>query len=281
MSFAVSAVAGGWDAHLVLEYDHGVGGTCLRRRRHHGPLLVQKAFYPEGRDLCHTIVLHPPGGVAGGDTLTLDAHLGKDARVLVTTPGAGKWYKSLARPSRQQLNFVLQAGAVLEWLPQETIIFDQVQAALGTRVTLAPRAVYAGWEVLCLGRQAAGETFTQGELRLGTEIWRDGQRLWSDYGCLTGGDPLLQSPVGLGGASVCATLVIAGRAVTPDVVSAARALSAPDGVRAGLTALPDMLVARCLASHGEAARRYCEMLWTQLRPWYAGRPACEPRIWRT
>ena len=278
---AAPTLVSGWDAHLALEYQHAHGRTLLSRRRHHGPLMVQKAFYPEGPDLCHTIVLHPPGGVAGGDTLTIEAHLARNARVLMTTPGAGKWYKSLGRPSRQQLRFVLDEETMLEWLPQETIIFDQVEASLSNHVTLTAQSVYVGGEILCLGRQASGETFTQGLLKLHTEIWRDGQRLWGEYGRLAGGDPLLQSTVGLGGAPVCATLVVAGCAVTTEVLDAARALPAPEGVRAGITALPDVLVARCLATHSEAARRYGEALWTQLRPWYAGRAASVPRIWRT
>lgn len=281
MTAAAPAVASGWDARLALEYRHDHGRTVLSRRQHHGPLMVQKAFYPEGPDLCHTIVLHPPGGVAGGDTLSITAHLARKARVLMTTPGAGKWYKSLERPSSQQLRFVLDEQALLEWLPQETIIFDQVEASLSNHVTLAAQSVYVGGEVLCLGRQASGEAFTQGLLHLSTEIWRGGQRLWGEYGRLAGGDPLLQSPVGLGGANVCATLVIAGCAVTSEVLTAARALPMPGGVRAGITALPDVLVARCLAAHSEAARRYCASLWAQLRPWYAGRAASVPRIWRT
>ena len=214
MTAAAPAVASGWDAHLALEYQYVDGRTLLSRRRHHGPLVVQKTFYPEGPALCHNIVLHPPGGVAGGDSLTIEAKLARDARVLITTPGAGKWYKSLGRPSSQQLRFVLDEQALLEWLPQETIIFDQVEANFGNHVTLAPRAVYVGCEILCLGRQAAHESFTQGLLTLRTEIWRDGQRLWGEYARLAGNDPLLQSPVGLGGAPVCATLVVAGCAVT-------------------------------------------------------------------
>jgi urease accessory protein len=281
MTAVTPAVASGWDAHLALEYQTVHGRTVLSRRQHSGPLMVQKAFYPEGPDLCHTIVLHPPGGVAGGDTLSISAQLAHNARVLMTTPGAGKWYKSLGRPSSQQLRFVLGDQTLLEWLPQETIIFDQVEASLSNHVTLAAQSVYVGSEVLCLGRQASGETFTQGLLHLRTEIWRDGQRLWGEYGRLAGSDPLLQSPVGLGGASVCATLVVAGGSVPPEVLAAARAVTMPDGVRAGITALPHVLVARCLAPHSEPALRYCESLWAQLRPWYAGRAASVPRIWRT
>lgn len=281
MTAAAPAVASGWDARLALQYRHERGRTLLSGRRHQGPLVVQKAFYPEGPELCHTIVLHPPGGVAGGDTLCISAELACNARVLITTPGAGKWYKSPGRPSSQQLHFVLAEQALLEWLPQETIIFDQVEASLSNQVTLTSQAVYVGGEVLCLGRQASGETFDQGLLRLRTEIWRDGQRLWGEYGRLAGNDPLLSSPAGLGGATVCATLVIAGRAVPDEVLHAARALPVPEGARAGITALPDIMVARCLAPHSEPARRYCEQLWTSLRPWYAGRAACVPRIWRT
>lgn len=281
MTAAAHPVAPGWQARLELEYTYGDGRTVLTGRRHTGPLLVQKPFYPEGADTCHSILIHPPGGIADGDHLTLCARVGTGARALITTPGAGKWYRSLGRPACQRLEFAVADQAILEWLPQETIIFDRAHAHMASRIDLAAHAVYAGCEVICLGRQASGERYTQGSLRLETEIWRAGVRLWSEYGHVAGGHALLDAPVGLAGASVYATLVIAGREVPAEILEQARSVTVPPNVRSGITALPRLLLVRCLGQRSETLRQYCLALWTQLRPWYAGRAACAPRIWRT
>lgn len=274
------AAPSGWDASLELAYERRGERTVLARRAHRGPLRVQRDLYPEGPSPCHTLVVHPPGGVAGGDRLALSARLDADAHALLTTPGAGKWYRGHGRWASQALRFTVEDGAALEWLPQETIAFDGALAELSCRVELAPQASYLGWEVLCLGRQASGERFLSGELRLGTELWRGEACLYRERGRLRGGDALLTSPVGLGGASVCATLV----AVSPRLPALSLAeLRAVDerGGRAGVTRLPHVLVARWLGDSSERARHYLTSLWSLLRPALLARPATSPRIWAT
>ncbi len=274
------AAPSGWDASLELAYERRGERTVLARRAHRGPLRVQRDLYPEGPSPCHTLVVHPPGGVAGGDRLALSARLDADAHALLTTPGAGKWYRGHGRWASQALRFTVEDGAALEWLPQETIAFDGALAELSCRVELAPQASYLGWEVLCLGRQASGERFVSGELRLGTELWRGEACLYRERGRLRGGDALLASPVGLGGASVCATLV----AVSPRLPALSLAeLRAVDerGGRAGVTRLPHVLVARWLGDSSERARHYLTSLWSLLRPALLARPATSPRIWAT
>lgn len=274
------AAPSGWDASLELAYERRGERTVLARRAHRGPLRVQRDLYPEGPSPCHTLVVHPPGGVAGGDRLALSARLDADAHALLTTPGAGKWYRGHGRWASQALRFTVEDGAALEWLPQETIAFDGALAELSCRVELAPQASYLGWEVLCLGRQASGERFVSGELRLGTELWRGEACLYRERGRLRGGDALLTSLVGLGGASVCATLV----AVSPRLPALSLAeLRAVDerGGRAGVTRLPHVLVARWLGDSSERARHYLTSLWSLLRPALLARPATSPRIWAT
>ncbi|MEI8259445.1 MAG: urease accessory protein UreD, partial [Deltaproteobacteria bacterium] len=156
--------------------------TILSHRSHHGPLRVQKALYPEGRDLCHAIVLHPPAGICGGDELAIAAGVGDAAHALLTTPGAGKWYRSAGPMASQKLDFEIAAGASLEWLPQESIVFDGARGLMESRIRLARGASFIGWEILCLGRRAAGERFAHGELGLRTRIEQEGRLVWAEQG---------------------------------------------------------------------------------------------------
>lgn len=271
-----------WDARLELEYAWREGRTVLARREHCGPLRVQRDLYPEGQDTCHTIIVHPPGGIAGGDTLTLNAELGASSAALLTTPGAGKWYRSIELPARQTLDFKIGADASLEWLPQETIVFDGAQAGMQTRVCLAERSLYLGWEILCLGRRASGERFAHGTLQLGTEIWKEGKRLWTEQGQLSGDDPLTDSPIGLAGHTVCATLTTAGHDINNETLAACREVAHGENALAGITRLlPNLLIARWLGDSDEDARHYFVKLWAVLRPALRNRAAEIPRIWAT
>ena len=282
MTLTAAHTTCGWQASLALRFERRADATLLAECRHRGPLRVQKALYPEGKQVCHAIVLHPPAGIAGGDELEISVEVGAAAHALLTTPGAGKWYRSAAPWARQTLSFEVAAGAVLEWLPQETIVFDGALANMQSRVRLAAGAGYLGWEVLCLGRRAAHETFSHGELRLGTRIEQDGKLLWLEQGWLTGGSPLLNSPVGLAGFSVSATLLAAGRPVAPSLLAACRAIAPLEsGAQYGLSVLPQLLVARYLGHSSEAARAWFAQLWRVLRPALLGREAQPPRIWST
>ena len=99
-------------------------GTRPVTRRHLGPLRVQKHLYAEGPEVCQHIIVHPPGGIAGGDRLDICAAVGEGAWAQLTSPGAAKWYRA-ASPAFQDLQLRVEAGATLEWLPQETILFDR------------------------------------------------------------------------------------------------------------------------------------------------------------
>ncbi|HSP31384.1 MAG TPA: urease accessory protein UreD, partial [Halomonas sp.] len=84
-----------WAASLALTCAQRDGATRMVQARHHGPLRVQRPFYPEGRDqACHVYVLHPPGGLVSGDALTINARVASGAHALLTTPAANKLYKA-------------------------------------------------------------------------------------------------------------------------------------------------------------------------------------------
>jgi urease accessory protein len=264
-------VAASWKAQLHLGFERRDGRTVLAERRHDGPLVVQKALYPEGDAVCHAIVVHPPAGIAGGDELELNARSAQDAHALLTTPGAGKWYRSAGPWASQKLRFEV-AGA-MEWLPQETIVFDGALAQLETEVWLQGDARYLGWEILCLGRTGSGERFSKGEIRLSTRLYRDGKLLWLERGRIEGGGALLDSPAGLQGKPVCGTLLAVGPAAD---LAACREI---EGL--AVTQLPGVLVARYLGDSSEQAKQLFARLWTVLRPAVFGREAQMPRIWST
>jgi urease accessory protein len=266
-----------WHASLRLRFVDDAGTTRLAARSHHGPLRVQKALYPEGPGVCHAIVVHPPGGVAGGDQLAIAVQCGPGSHALLTTPGAAKWYRSRGPVARQHVRIEAGEGSAVEWLPQETIVFNDARVDMTHEVELAAGASYIGSEILCFGRRASGERFAAGSLRQRTSIRRGGRLLWWEQGVLAGGGAAMDSVLGLAGRSVCATLVGVGRPVPASLLAALRASDAELAV----TQMKSVFVARYLCDDSEAAREAITRVWRALRAQLLGRAAITPRIWAT
>ncbi len=267
-----------WKASLSLGFSFAGEKTTLSRKIHDGPLVVQKPLYPEGGAVCHAIVVHPPGGIAGGDELELDAAAGKDAAALLTTPGAAKWYRSAGPWAKQRLKF--DVGGTLEWLPQETIVFDGALAQAQCEIDLAADASLIGWDIVCLGRTGAGERYTRGSFRSAISVRREGRLLWLERARIDGGGKLLDSPAGLAGSPVYGTLYAAAPLHDRKLLDFLREEKPQEG-KGAITQLPGILLARYLGDSSEAARRYFIALWRILRPALTGREATEPRIWQT
>ncbi|MCK9259445.1 MAG: urease accessory protein UreD [Azoarcus sp.] len=270
----------GWRAALRLAYERRGERTVLAERAHVGPLVVQRPLYPEGHEVCHTILVHPPAGIAGGDRLSVDVDVRAGAHALLTTPGAGKWYRSAGARGGLTQRIVVAAGGVCEWLPQESLVFDGALGDLVTEVSLSGDACFVGAEMLCFGRTGSGERFTRGELAMRTRIVRDGRPLWLERGRVGGGSTLLASDVGLQGEPVSGSLLVASPQVNTELLKAWREL-APTHGRGGVTLLPGLLVARYLGPACEPGREWFARLWAAVRPAVAGRPAQTPRIWNT
>jgi urease accessory protein len=242
-----------WRARLALEFALQGKKTVLARRDSDGPLVVQKPLYPDGPERCHAIVVHPPGGIAGGDELQLSVK--SEGNALLTTPGAAKWYRSAGSWAKQTLQFDIEGS--LEWLPRETIVFDGALAQLATNIQLGPQASYVGWEIVCLGR------FKRGRVKIDTRIMQGERMLFVEKGEIEGGGRLMHSPAGLGGRSVFGTLI----ATSSQKISI-------EGL--AITRLPGLLIARYLGDSSEEALQAFTRLWKALRP-----SAVEPRIWST
>lgn len=266
-----------WHAELQLQFVAQAGRTVLASRRHQGPLVVQRPFYPEG-NVCHVYIVHPPGGVVGGDQLHLDVQIGRDAHALITTPAATKFYRSPQQKQaavQQQLSI---SQGILEWLPQEAIYFDQSVVRTRTRVNLDSQSRFIGWELSCYGRRACDEMFNQGHIHQSFELWRNEQPLLLDRLQITGGSLMQQAAWGLATVSALGTLLAYPANV--DDANAVRECGI-DSSQLSCTLVDNVLVCRCLSVDGLQLKQQLLKVWQCLRPRIVKRDAVLPRIWAT
>lgn len=272
----------GWDARIALQLEPRADRTVLARKQQRGPLTVQRAFYPEGAP-CHLYLLHPPGGVVGGDRLEIEVRVAGGAHALLTAPGAAKFYRSAGALAEQRQCFEVADGAVLEWLPQEAILFPGARVDLRSQVRLSGQARFIGWEILSLGRPVIRERFEPGCAAFALRIERDGRPLLSERLRVEGEQAAgggLDAPSGLRGFPISATWVATGAGVGDRDAAAALIRAGPD-LALGLTLLDDLLVVRALARQVEPILMQFRALWRCLRPRLLGLEASAPRIWAT
>lgn len=273
--------ADGWLGELSLGFERRGAASVLAMRRHRGPLTVQRPFYPEGPEVCHVTLLHPPGGVVGGDRLHLAATLAPGAHALITTPAAAKVYRSAGPVAGQRQDFRIAAGAALEWLPQETILYSGARLRSCTRVDLAPGTGFLGWEITCLGRPHCVERFEAGAGVIALELWESGEPLFIERGRYAGGGELLTAPWGLASHPVAGTWL----ALDPpaELTMRLRAALTPmaDPAHWGVSRLPRVLALRYRGPSAAEARALFIHAWMLARPSMLGREARPPRIWAT
>lgn len=274
-------LSSGWHGNLNLIYAKCAGTTQLIHNQNQAPLKVQRPFYPEGPAICHGVILHTAGGIVGGDHLSLNFHLQPDAHALITTASAGKIYRSNGNLARQTLQMHIEADAYLEWLPQESILFNGAIYRQDLKVELGPKASWLGWEITRFGRTARGEQFLQGNWRSNTEIWQQGQPLWIDRQQLIGGEEMFNSPHELAGQPVVGTLAWVGQPATPEIVEKARFLwqTAERQGEAGVSRLTAGLLCRYRGRSTTEVRNWFTDVWQLLRLSSFGRTSRLPRVW--
>jgi urease accessory protein len=249
-------------------------------------LRILKPLYPEGEAVCHGVIVHPPGGIVAGDSLSADVRVNCGANALITTPGAQKWYRSSGKLASAVTRLHVADGAALEWLPQETMVFDGARASQTLHVSLAANARFFGWEMLCLGRTTRGERFNTGQFRQRIEMVRseNGAPLWRESMLLNGDDALLSSPLGMRGNPVLGTAWMAypvgeqdGAALLGEVREALA-----DHPRAAAS-MPEagFIVVKLLGDAPETVRNLLIAVWRKMRLPVIGREAVLPRIWST
>ena len=274
-----------WHAQLHLNYERRGEATAVHHR-HSGPLRVFKSLYPEGPGICHTVVVHPPGGLVQGDRLDIDVRLEPGAHALASTPGATRFYRSDGESATQYVKLSVASGARLEWLPLETLAYSGCQGMNAVELDLAPGAELLAWDVLSLGLPASGLPFVAGEM---AQRWHWPGH-WLEQARMAATDTrLLHSPLGLAGHSAVGMLVLAcgtpmareRREALLEVLRAAMEATDPmAGVHAGATCPNDhILVVRALASQVEPIMRLFQRLWALLRTHAWGLDHTPPRIW--
>lgn len=269
-----------WRAQLHLQFQRRGERTVVGKIQHEGPVYVQRPFYPEA-GLCHTYLLHPPGGLVGGDCVHINVYADADAEVLLTTPAATKFYRSRGQPAQQHLRLQLAAGACCEWLPQKTIVFDGALSVSATDIELQPGARLIAWETTCLGRPASQAPYQRGHHDQRLAVHCNGQLIYIERLHLHGNQDAYHALWGLMGHAVTGLLLASPG--NQAALTAARATITDynnDGIYA-CTLISDLLLCRCLSNDAQSVRRWMTALWHRLRPLVIGREACEPRIWLT
>ncbi|MBU0587734.1 MAG: urease accessory protein UreD [Gammaproteobacteria bacterium] len=272
-----------WLARLQLDYRAEAART-VARYEHDGPLRILQSLYPEGDAICHNVLVHPPGGLVGGDTLQIRANASTGAHGLVTTPGATRFYRSLGEPAVQDTELTLQAGARMEWLPLETICYNHCIAENRLRLTLAPGAEFMGWDVTALGLPQAGQAFEQGSYCQHIEL----PGVWLERGRIDATDRrLLNSPLGLAGQRCMGSVFFLSgspldRARREQALELARQVIAahPLASLTGCTS-PDgqVIVVRVLAPLVEPVMDLLKSIRAIWRQTLWALPAVNPRIW--
>lgn len=269
------AESSAWEAELKLGFTQRGDKTVLAKREHRGPLTVQRPFYPEG-GVCHVYLLHPPGGVVAGDHLTIAATVENAAQALITTPAAGKFYRSGGGEARQTVNLSVADGASLEWLPQETIVYEGARLNSSMNIDLADRAHFIGWEILALGRPAADEGFENGTASLNWRISRSGRLVYMERLRLDA--EAFQARWGLYGHSACGTLFVYPTSALQ--LAAVQALIGDESNR-GVTLIEGLLICRGLDRRADLLKGFFERVWGLVRGDVFGKEVCAPRIWAT
>ncbi len=277
-----------WNASLQLSFEQRTGqGTVLARRRHHGPLQVQKALYPEGRQICHVTLLHPPSGIAGGDRLEIDIDVGQGAHAVLSTPGATRWYKANGRSAGQTVRLDVARDGCLDWLPQENIFFENADAHSEVCIALSSGARAIGWEITQLGSICRTNAWDAGRVALRTTVTLDSQPLWIDATRFCASDPVRRSAACMAGYPVMGTLWAFGPAMDDDLADQlGQDMPWTDTLRAGFTCIPSaggqcLCLLRVLGVHAQEVRNLLIAQWTLLRPIVLGVPAQPLRLWRT
>jgi urease accessory protein len=268
----------GVDGRAEIRFVERLGASRLTHLYQHDPLRVLFPTPPEG-DIANAVLVTTSGGLVGGDRLDIAVELGARARLHATAQAAEKVYRSAGPDTRVTIALRAEAGAWLEWLPPETILFDGARLRRHARIDLAGDAGFLGGEILVFGRTARGERLTQGLVHDGWELRRDDRLVWADALHLDGDLPRISAdPACLDGAVACATLILADK-TAPRLLDPARAFIADSGVRGGATRLGELLLARFLAPDAAGLRRAYAGLAGMLRNEARGLPVLLPRLW--
>ncbi|MDD1780522.1 urease accessory protein UreD [Enterovibrio sp. ZSDZ35] len=271
---------GSWEAELSLGFVRQGERTVLKHRTHRGPLAVQRSLYPEG-GTCHSHILHPPGGIVGGDALHVSISVDKLSQAVVTTPGATRFYRSEGRVANVSQSFTVGPDARLEFVPLENIAFPNAFLRTRTDVHLSSRSQFVGLDIWTLGQPASKAHFDQGEIDGLTKVFVD-ERLVICERLRVNPRVWQQDAASLRGKSVSGTLIAYGSEEDFGSVCAWwKTQEVATDMMVGLTVIDGFLVMRGLSDSTEQLFMLMANCWQQIRLHWTGELPELPRIWRT
>ena len=284
-----------WLAHLALEFSATPVGTQLTRTQRKGPLSVQKAFYPEGRECAHIYLLHPPAGIVSGDELRISVAIDRDAHLLFTTPGAGRFYRARTNleigdtKQTQITKLNIAENAKCENFPQETIVYEGADGFNTVDIELTSSSVYLGWDITCLGLPDSDQPFAEGKYCQLNRLFCDDTLIYHDRIALSPENNLLTHPAGLANNTVFATFLAYApkqlqetqqRQQLVDLLRD-KIIQQDAQTNVSITDIDGLLVIRYLGAHAQQCKQLFISLWEILRPLLIDKDALQPRIWHT
>ncbi|WP_340314626.1 urease accessory protein UreD [Rhizorhabdus argentea] len=220
------------------------------------------------------VILNTSGGLTGGDRLIQRVDWGARSAAIVTTQAAEKIYRAVDEPATIETRLHVAQGARAEWLPQESIFFDQARLVRDTQVRIAGDADFLGVEAVVLGRTAMDEVVERGMLVDRWRIWRDGRLVYADALRLDGPiDDLMRRPAIGAGARAMAVIILAAPRAATRLAPLQLALDAARGTAAA-SSWNGMTVARLLAGDGAILRHDLLLALASLRE-----SGAMPRVW--
>lgn len=295
MNAALDVSKNQWLASLDMQLAHSVHGTQLTKTKRLGPLTIQKAFYPEGRDCAHLYLLHPPAGIVSGDELSIGIKVDKNAHTLVTTPGANRFYRartnlSIGNPKQKQVTLIdLAAGAKCEHFPLETLVYNKANGINNVEVRLQENSVYCGWDMTCLGLPTSFENFTDGQFSQLNTLYCEDTMLYHDKVMIKSSSNIQEHPAGLAGNTVFGTFMAYAsqshvsneqRTQLIEQLRAAVEVHSASSI-ISITDIRQLLLIRYLGQHAHQCKSIFVELWKLIRPLYMNKQAVQPRIWFT
>ena len=278
-----------WHANLRLDFSFAEEQhkTFLSHREHHGPLLVQKSLYPEGKEICHAVILHPPAGIAGGDHLAIQLNVEKNAKAVVTTPGATKWYKANHKNASQKIVIQVDPYGHLDFLPQENIFFNASSAHNQIVIHQDKTSSCIGWDIAQLGRTAQGEHWENATLRNEIEYYLDKELCWVESMLLESQKSFYNETCGLAEFPVFGTMWMSSSHASEDLLEEiTQQLAWNDSLRVGATRIAidehyGLILIRGLSDEVEYLKNCFMQIWLFARERIAGIEPLPLRIWKT
>ena len=271
-----------WEGVLNLEYHRKDNQTQVKSSYARSPLKIQKPFYPENNDVCHTAIIHTAGGIVGGDILSQDIHVGENCHSLITTPAAGKIYKTNGQIAQQNIKIKIENNSCLEFFPQENIIFNGAQYQQNYQIELAENAHYCAWEIDRFGRTARGEKFIKGDWKSSCEVRQNGKLIWVDRQWLAGSEANCQSLNGLNNYAISGTFYWFGSEISLELVKQFRKLAqvhikeGESGVTQGINGV----ICRYRGNSVSEVKKWFLEVWGILRSHFLGKEKIISRIWQ-